>query len=235
MACKILDSQNLNDNFDDFLHEVNLNHKVSNVNPGHKNCVLFYGVYMPKVEDSDDPDANTRDDYISNQGDNEVLAESANDLSNRADSNPIFKNPIIVTQLMKWDLKKYLMSMESLKMLTIFEYCHQAFSAVEYIHNIKIIHGDLAARNFLVSTDEKCIKLADFGRSTSNTYNYYSTLSFKSTASGQTHKNLHKNKVLKAKNLDEKALPIAHLDLDLVSFPFAFDTMRKMTNYSDIW
>lgn len=102
---------------------------------------------------------------------------------------------------MKCDLKKYLVKSKSLKMVKILDFCYQAFSAVEYLHRIKIIHGDIAARNFLVSQDEKCIKVADFGQSTTHIYTDSSTVDFKSTAYGHTHTSSHEITTLKARHL----------------------------------
>lgn len=34
------------------LKEVNLHHKISNVYKGHRNCVLFHGVYIPDKKES---------------------------------------------------------------------------------------------------------------------------------------------------------------------------------------
>lgn len=58
-------------------------------------------------------------------------------------------------------------------------YFHQIIDAVKYLHSKGIVHRDLKAENLLLTSDFKCVKLADFGFS-----NYYSNQSFLATWCG---------------------------------------------------
>ncbi|XP_037046515.1 platelet-derived growth factor receptor beta-like [Bradysia coprophila] len=51
---------------------------------------------------------------------------------------------------------------ESLTTLDILKWACQTSSGMDYLANKKIIHGDIAARNILL-TESMCIKIADFG------------------------------------------------------------------------
>ncbi len=56
---------------------------------------------------------------------------------------------------------------------SLFDMCIQAASALFYLESQKyILHRDVAARNFLV-TEDRCVKLADFGRARFVTDDYY--------------------------------------------------------------
>lgn len=45
------------------------------------------------------------------------------------------------------------------------DYIHQVAAALAYCHERKIIHNDVKLENVLISTDHKCVYLADFGYS----------------------------------------------------------------------
>ena len=58
-------------------------------------------------------------------------------------------------------------------------YFHQIMDAVFYLHSNGIVHRDLKAENLLLTSDFKCVKLADFGFS-----NYFTSGNFLATWCG---------------------------------------------------
>jgi serine/threonine protein kinase len=62
------------------------------------------------------------------------------------------------------DYRNLSSSQTSLTRLTLLRYTNQIADAMDFISRKKIIHGDLAARNILLSDPETC-KVTDFGLS----------------------------------------------------------------------
>ena len=50
-------------------------------------------------------------------------------------------------------------------------FMHQTLLGLEFIHNIPVVHGDLATRNLLIDGND-CLKISDFGKS-KKCYNAY--------------------------------------------------------------
>lgn len=117
----------------------------------------------------------------------------------------------------------------TLKQLLVFSL--HIVDSVDYIHKIGIIHGDLACRNFLVSTshDTSVVKLSDFGKSTDDTFEYY--------------KNELMNKFkIKANSPDQGMLPTDRMDMTLFDFRYDknqhgyyLNRLNEFSNTSDLW
>lgn len=61
---------------------------------------------------------------------------------------------------------------------TLLGICRDACLGVEYIHKLRILHRDIAARNFLLGTG-LVVKLADFGHAKANCIKYKMQTSLK--------------------------------------------------------
>ena len=83
--------------------------------------------------------------------------------------------PMIVTEFMnKGDLLGLLQKEAEITTRNLAEFCHQISLGMEYLHDSKILHRDLACRNILVSgkIENLTAKVADFGLSR-HTSDYY--------------------------------------------------------------
>nr|XP_046910015.1 serine/threonine-protein kinase SIK1-like isoform X1 [Dermatophagoides farinae] len=105
-------------------------------------------------------------------------------------------------------------------------YFHQIVDAVKYLHSNGIVHRDLKAENLLLTSDFKCVKLADFGFS-----NYYTNQCFLATWCGSppyAAPELFEGKQYNGPKADIWSLGVVLYVLVCGSLPFDGNTLQSL-------
>jgi cyclin-dependent kinase 2 len=77
---------------------------------------------------------------------------------------PIKKKLYLVFEYIKYDLRKYLKSLENgMETGLIKSFMKQLLEGLLHCHSRRILHRDLKPQNILINPDANCLKIADFG------------------------------------------------------------------------
>ena len=123
-------------------------------------------------------------------------------------------NPYLIMHLFtKGDLSRYLSNGNALSRSFKFDAINDILNAMKFVHGKKIWHLDLAARNCLV-TDDNRIKVSDFGNAT------YST---------------RREQELPAKVREQDINKISFLEVNYRWMPPEVLRKQKITSKTDVW